>query len=77
MIARERNHVLSSNRAHLPMPRCFTGIMTRLRAALGEASLSSCVEAHFPALELRVNWAPHDFLRAQHPEIKQKIQAST
>ena len=77
MIARERKGALSSNRGHKPMPSWFTG-GTRLRAAIREAFISSYAEAHYPALELRMNWAAnYALLRTQHPEIKQKIQSST
>lgn len=51
-----------------PMPRWFSGRTTTLRVANGESSLFSYAKAHYPGLELRVNWAPHyALLRAQHP----------
>ena len=55
----QRKGVLMSNRGCEPMPSWFTG-QTRLRAVIGEAFLSSYAKAHYPALELRVNWAAYD-----------------
>lgn len=56
------------------MPSWITGRTTSPRTARGEASLSSYAEAHDPALELSVNWAPHyASLGAHRPEMKQQI----